>query len=190
MASGKPLLGVTPPDRLRVWLWNGEDPREELERRMMAAAQYFELTRRDFEGYLFLDSGRPMPIIIAEQTKDGAKIAAPVVDAVTKTISDNQIDVLVVDPFVASHRVTENDNNAIEPWQRPGPISPTYNCAIDLVHHARKTGGREMRLKTGEAQVALLNAARSARVLNGMTESEAEKAGIDAYRSSLFLPCR
>ncbi len=33
MATGKPLLGVTPKTRNRVWYWNGEDPLEETERR-------------------------------------------------------------------------------------------------------------------------------------------------------------
>src|SRR5690349_16778256 len=33
MASGRPLLGVEPAGRLRVWIWNGEDPFEELQRR-------------------------------------------------------------------------------------------------------------------------------------------------------------
>ena len=36
MASGRNLLGVTPAGRMRVWVWNGEDPLEELERRVAA----------------------------------------------------------------------------------------------------------------------------------------------------------
>jgi hypothetical protein len=32
MASGKPLLGVHFKHPLRIWYWNGEDPREEMER--------------------------------------------------------------------------------------------------------------------------------------------------------------
>ena len=33
MATGRPLLGILPPKRARVWYWNGEDPYDELERR-------------------------------------------------------------------------------------------------------------------------------------------------------------
>ena len=33
MATGRPLLGIVPPRASRVWLWNGEDPMDELERR-------------------------------------------------------------------------------------------------------------------------------------------------------------
>ena len=37
MATGRPLLGVQPLKRLRVAYWNGEDPLEETERRVVAA---------------------------------------------------------------------------------------------------------------------------------------------------------
>jgi hypothetical protein len=66
-----------------------------------------------------------MPIVIAEQTRDGAKIAAPVVEAVTKTIIDNHIDVVDIDPFVSSHRVSENDNTSIERVAKTWPVSRT-----------------------------------------------------------------
>jgi hypothetical protein len=144
MASGKPLLGIQPEHRLRVWLWNGEDPLEELQRRVMAAAQHYGLTPADLEGYLFLDSGRRMPIIIAEQMRDGAKIAVTVVEAVTQTIQKNGIDVVTIDPFVSSHRVSENDNNAVERVAKTwAAIADRTGAAIDLVHHTRKTGGVE-----------------------------------------------
>jgi len=75
-------------------------------------------------------------------TRNGAQIAQPVVDQVVATIRANDIGLLIVDPFVASHRVTENDNPAIElvaaTWAR---IADVTGCAIELVHHSRKTGG-------------------------------------------------
>jgi hypothetical protein len=37
IVTGKPLLGVQPDERCNVWLFNGEDPREELQRRVTAA---------------------------------------------------------------------------------------------------------------------------------------------------------
>src|SRR4029077_21034750 len=41
MATGRALLGVLPPRRVRVWLWNGEDPYDELERRVGATCLYY-----------------------------------------------------------------------------------------------------------------------------------------------------
>jgi hypothetical protein len=183
MVSGRALLGIKPEQRVRVWLWNGEDPLEELERRVGAAMVHYGLEPEAVEGWLFLDSGRHMPIIIAEQTRDGTNISHPTVDQVIETIRANKIDVLIIDPFVSSHRVTENDNNAIERVVKTwAAIADETNCAIDLVHHSRKTGGAEVTVEDSRGASALLSAARSARALNGMTKEEAEKFGLDNRR--------
>jgi len=114
IVSGRPLLGVTPDERVNVWIWNGEDPDEELQRRIMAAVLHYGINREEIEGRLFVDTGRETKIIIAEQTRNGAIVARPIVDAVIATIKANAIGLMIVDPFVASHRVAENDNTAIE----------------------------------------------------------------------------
>ena len=36
-ATGRPLLGITPTERIRVLYWNGDDPYVEIERRIHAA---------------------------------------------------------------------------------------------------------------------------------------------------------
>jgi hypothetical protein len=184
MTSGRPLLGHNPTGRFKVWMWNGEDPEEELQRRIMAAAVQYGLAAKDFEGRLFVDSGRDMELVIAEQTRDGAQIIAPVVDAIKATIKANKIDVVIIDPFVSSHRVTENDNGAIDrvakAWAK---IADDTGCAVELVHHVRKTNGAEVTVEDGRGAVALLSAARSARVLNVMTEEEANRACVESRRS-------
>ena len=130
-----------------------------------------EIDRSEIEGRLFVDTGRKMKIVIAEQTKTGARIARPIVDAVIATIKTNAIGLMIVDPFVASHRVVENDNPAIElvagAWAE---IADLTGCAIELVHHARKTGGAEVTVDDGRGGSALLAKVRSARTLNGMSE--------------------
>ena len=44
IVTGRPLLNVTPDERANVWIWNGEDPLEELQRRIMAAVSTTRLT--------------------------------------------------------------------------------------------------------------------------------------------------
>ena len=78
MASGRNLLGVEPVRPMRVWYWNGEDPQEELERRVLAICLHYGIDHREVEKSLFLDSGRDTEIIVATQTKTGAVIATPV----------------------------------------------------------------------------------------------------------------
>jgi hypothetical protein len=180
MATGRPLLGVTPRVRVKVWLWNGEDPLEELQRRIMAACLHYGITRDELEGWLFLDSGRDSPIVIAKQTRDGARIAVPVVDAVKATILANGIGVVVIDPFVACHEVTENDNGSINVVARAwAGIADETDCSVELVHHVRKTNGAEATVEDGRGAVALLSAARAARALNTMTKDEASAYGLE-----------
>jgi hypothetical protein len=184
IVTGRALLDVTPDERANAWIWNGEDPMEELQRRIIAAALYYEIDPTEIEGRLFVDTGRDQKIIIAEQTKIGAIVARPIVEAVIATIKANEIGLMIVDPFVASHRVVENDNPAIElvatTWAE---IADVTGCAIELVHHARKTGGAEITVEDGRGASALLMKARSARTLNGMTEDEAARAGVENRRA-------
>jgi hypothetical protein len=65
MAGGIDLLGIEPIQPMRVWYWNGEDPREEIERRVLAICLHFNINPREVEKNLFLDSGRDTEIIVA-----------------------------------------------------------------------------------------------------------------------------
>jgi AAA domain len=183
IASNRPLLGIVPRRRCRVWYWNGEDPKEETERRIAAICRHHGITAEEIEGWLFYDSGRDQPIVIAEQTKTGSVIAKPVVKALTDPILDEKIDVLIVDPFVSCHRIVENDNPAMDMVAKQWTaIADETNTAIELIHHTKKTGGADATVEDGRGAVALLAAVRSAQVLNKMTSDEGAKAGVDNHR--------
>ncbi|HWJ89075.1 MAG TPA: bifunctional DNA primase/polymerase [Pelagibacterium sp.] len=192
MVSGRPLLGTKPPRRLNVWLFNAEDPRDEMDRRIMAAAVHYKLKPRDLDG-LFLDSGREQSIIVAHEDKrSGTVIQWPIVDAVIEHIKSNKIDVMVIDPFVSTHGVSENDNGAIDKvaklWAK---IADVTNCAIEVVHHVRKSDGRDVTVEDSRGAVSLLAAARSARVLNRMSDEQASAAGLSpTERFSYFSVTR
>jgi hypothetical protein len=187
LVTGRPLLGVKPPRKLRVWVWNGEDPRIEIERRIAAACIYYGITAEDIGDRLFFDSGREQPLVLAQMEVGGAKVAEPVFGSVVEAIKAGGFDVVIVDPFVASHRVVENDNGAIDLVAKTwGKIADETNCAVELIHHTRKTNGAEATAEDGRGAGSLLAAARSARVLNGMTEREAERAGIADKRRTYF----
>lgn len=183
IATGRPLLQTTVDERVNVWIWNGEDPQDELKRRIMATALHYKLSPKDIEGRLFVDNGREMPIVIAERTRDGVVISAPVVEQVIETIKANNVGVMIIDPFIACHRVTENDNNEIDRVAKVwAAIADITGCSVELVHHVRKTGGNEIQVEDGRGAGALLAAARAARALNRMSKEEGEKAGVEDHR--------
>ena len=200
MVTGRDLLGTSVyGGPKRVWLFNLEDPMDEMQRRLMATALHYGVGPEDIGGRLWLDSGRQQGLCLAKQDKSGTIILVPVVENLVTVIVERGIDVLVVDPFVSSHTVPENDNGAIDAVAKQwGAIADRTGCAIELVHHLRKMGGYEATAESARGAVALVAAARSVRVLNKMAPEEAEAAGLLSHRShfrvtddknNLVAPC-
>jgi hypothetical protein len=188
MTSGRNLIGADPSRPLRVCLWNGEDPRDELERRIAATCLHYRLTEEDIGDRLFLDSGREMEIVLATQGTRGAEVAKPVEEALIKALRAARVDVLIVDPFVSAHRVSENDNMAIDLVAKTfGRIAEKADCAVELVHQVRKTNGAEITVEDGRGASALVAAARSVRVLNPMSKDEAANSGVEVERRRFFF---
>jgi hypothetical protein len=182
MVICKPLLGIEPEGQLRVWYVNLEDPMEELQRRVAAICLHYGITAEDIGDRLFLNSGRDTPIVMAEDDREtrGTSVVGPVYDEVVRTITLNKIDVMIVDPFVLTHRLQENDNSAINKaataW---GRIADETNSSIRMAHHSRKVGNNEATTDDGRGASALRDAVRSASVLNTMTKEEAKKLGVE-----------
>jgi AAA domain len=188
MAAGRNLLGIAPIRPMRVWYWNGEDPMEEIERRVLAICLHYGIGHHEVEENLFLDSGRDTEIIVAMQTKTGAVIATPVEDALTAALIDGKFDVFILDPAVSIHRVSENDNMAIDAVAKTfGRIGGKANVAIEAVHHTRKLGGAAATMEDSRGASAWTAAARDVRVLNRMTRDEGEKAGIEAGKERFYF---
>jgi hypothetical protein len=188
MAAGRNLLGVEPVRAMRVWYWNGEDPKEELERRVLAICLHYSIDHALVEKNLFLDSGRDTEIIVATQTKTGAKITIPVEDALTAALIDGKFDAFILDPFVSIHRVSENDNMMIDAVAKTfGRIAGNANVAIETIHHTRKLGGAAATMEDSRGASAQAPAARDVRVLNRMTKDEGAKAGIEDGKERLYF---
>jgi AAA domain len=188
MASGRNLLGVEPVRPMRVWYWNGEDPREEHERRVLAICLHYGIDRVELEKSLFLDSGRETEIIIATQTRTGAVIAIPVEDALTAALIDGTFDALILDPAVSIHRISENDNVAIDAvFKTLGRIAGKADIAVEAVHHTRKLGGAAATIEDARGASAQTAAARNVQMLNRMTKEEAARAGIEDGKERFYF---
>jgi hypothetical protein len=188
MATGRNLLGVEPARPMRVWYWNGEDPEEELERRVLAICLHYAIDRVELEKNLFLDSGRDTEIIIATQTRTGAVIAVPVEDALTAALIDGTFDALILDPAVSIHRVSENDNVAIDAvFKTLGRIAGKADIAVEAVHHTRKLGGAAATIEDARGASSQTAAARDVQTLNRMTKDEAAKAGVEDGQERFYF---
>lgn len=181
MAAGRnlvaPCMDLEP---LRVWYFNLEDPKQELQRKIAATCRHHEVCAEDIRGRLFINSGLDTPVITASDTEAGIVIE-PVFESFSKAIQENQIDIVILDPFVSSHGLSENDNSKIDRvakrWAR---LANDCGIAIGLVHHTRKNGGSgETDTESARGAKALTDAARIVRVLNRMTADEGQGAGLD-----------
>lgn len=193
MATGRNLLGENVAKPLRVWLWNGEDPADEITRRIAGACLRHGIQPEELEGRLFADSGRDSPITLAAQGPGGAIIYENVRDSILEHVRANRIDVIILDPFVSLHAVSENDNGAIDMVMKRGlaHIATVGRCAIEVVHHSRKAAAgphaSETTVDDARGAGALLAAARSGRVLNRMSAEEAEGFELDPAERWRFI---
>lgn len=183
MAIGRDLLTGEPlPDGpLRVWVINGEEDQDELDRRFAAACQFYGVTEADLGGRLFAVSFRDKPLRIASLIGGQPVINRSMVDQMIKFIAQNQIDIFMVDPLVSFHAVAENDNMHMDAVikQGFGAIANATNSAGEVFHHPGKPKpGQDTTVEDGRGASAILWAVRSARVVNFMSSEEAGKLGI------------
>lgn len=188
LVTGRQLLGEwVDSNPLRAWVYNLEDPRDEMDRRTIGAMMHHGIKPDDIGDRLFLDTGRERALCTAVEVRGEVTIVKPEIEALEAAIKERGIDVLVVDPFISSHRVSENSSGAIDLVAKQwAALADRCNCAIELVHHTRKTGGAEATTEDGRGSTALIGAARSARVLNKMSEEMRDQAGVKDDEATIF----
>jgi hypothetical protein len=190
VALGRALLDEPVHCAGPVWIYNLEDPRDEVLRRVHAAciAHGVDPAKLEEGSSLFVDSGRDRPLIVAERTLDGTLVATPLVEELIKALRERAIKLLIVDPCVKSHRLEENKNEQVDfvaaLWNR---VAEEANCAILLVHHFRKGGTEQSGADSFRGASALIDASRAAVSLSTMTDKEAERSGVDADERRFYV---
>ncbi|MCW3477878.1 helicase RepA family protein, partial [Limobrevibacterium gyesilva] len=178
VASGRPILNERVHHSVPVWVMNLEDPQEEQDRRVAALMQLHAVPRDALAGRLFLHSGRSRRLTMAALDETQA-IVHPDAAAVAAACRARGIGLVVVDPFVKSHRLDENSNAQMDAaataWAE---IAEATGAAILLVHHVRKGASADVDAARGAK--SLTDAARSAALLAPMTAEEAEHLSVPA----------
>ncbi len=191
MAIGKDLLNKNEPFNkpARVWYFNLEDPYLELQRRVEACLQHFGLTQDDIGDRLLVDSGRDQTLIVAKELERQVTIVEPVVDSLSAEIKRLAIDVLIIDPFVAAHTVSENSNEHINVVSNIfKAIADETSCSIELIHHTRKLSGQDATAEDARGASGLVGAARSVRAISRVAKDAVERHGIrDDHRRFFFF---
>lgn len=189
--SGQPLTGFEIRRQCPVWIYNTEDPHDELYRRMHAIAKQYKIPREDLAN-VHITSGQDHPFILAKTDSSGIVINQEAVEATIAYIKEHKIGVLFVDPFVKAHECDENNNMEMDKvvgiFSR---IAHRTGAAICLVHHANKAGSNpnkeagDMNISRGAS--AIVNAARIAHTIAPMNGDEATKFGISEDKRRWYL---
>jgi hypothetical protein len=150
---------------------------------------FYGITNEDIGDNLFYESGRLMPITLAE--KDRFKqlhINEDVIDELVERINENKFDVLILDPLIDFHKVGENANEDMDPiLKRLNAIAEECNLSYVLVHHTRKPNGNALTVDDARGAGSSVNAARTVRIINPMNDSEAKEAGILPNRRGFYF---
>jgi hypothetical protein len=179
LATGRDLLDEHVHHSVPAWIMNLEDPADELHRRLAALMRLHAIPAAELHGRLFMHHGRDRRLLLAEATAFGT-IAFPDRDAVLAEARVHGVGLIVVDPFIKSHALDENDNvhmdAAATAW---GEIADQAGAAVMLVHHTRKSlAAPDASVEAARGAKSLADAARSAAILTAMTASEAEQLGV------------
>ncbi len=184
MAAGRDLSTrlELPSGPLRVWLLNGEEDQDELDRRIAAACQHYGISQEDLGGRLFAQSVRDKPLRIAKLANNAPTVDEQVKAFMVGFITKNKIDVFMVDPLISFHAVSESNNEHMDVVikQGFGAIAGKTNSAGEVFHHPGKPkpGQNETAVEDSRGASAVIWAVRSARVNNFMTPEEATKLGL------------
>jgi hypothetical protein len=132
------------PKREKVAVWNQEDDLEEMQRRLAAIMQEFNISWADLEDaegrpMLCLNSGVDNPLMLALRSQEGVirpsnRVAEAIADIVRQ-----RIGLLILDPLVEMHQAVENDNvqmRSVVSLVRD--IAVQGNCAVLLATHTKK----------------------------------------------------
>lgn len=190
MVTGKPLLDAPVREPLRVWYWNGEDPLDEIERRIAALCLHYQISPDDLGGRLYFDSGRDMPIIVGGMAKNNVQINMAVIDKLVAECKAKRIDLLMIDPLVSAHKVPESDNGSMDHIVKAafGAVAEGANIGVDLQVHVRKSPAgttNDYTVDDARGASSQIGAYRSVRVLNRMAAQERDQLGIAADEAQL-----
>jgi hypothetical protein len=197
MATRRDLLGTgNMPDRpQRVW-YIGEDTRDEIERRIVAACAHHGIKAEEIADRIAFDSVYDYPpgaLKLATMNGTINKVVPneTAITAIKANIAAKQIDVLILDPLKKFHGVRENDQEMDEVMTILVEIAKDADVSVEFLHHTRKqsagNAGTVITADDARGADAITAGPRDVRIVNAMTSKDAADFGVatgEAWRYS------
>jgi len=187
VATGRDLLSLGKVHKCNALVINNEDDEYELKRRIAAIVIAFKIDAAELDGTLFTVSGYMQPVRLALHIENSV-YRSPSLDQIETLVKAKNIGSLFADPFISTHTVPENDNNAMDQVVSIyKALAGKLGIAINVAHHTRKASGDSEAhagdAESGRGASAIKDAARAAVTIARMSKKTAEKLGIpDEFR--------
>jgi hypothetical protein len=177
LATGRSITGEHVFRRCRALILSFEDDRDELRRRVYAAMLKHGIKPAELKGWLFLAAPKGLKLA---QMAEGSPQVGVLEQMLRDAITILKLDIVCLDPFVKTHGVNENDNNAIDfVCGLLAEIAIALNCAMDVPHHTNKGLAAAGDANKGRGATAAKDAARLVYTLTPMTPEEAKALVLD-----------
>jgi hypothetical protein len=185
MATTRKITGQHIHHRCKVLMLSLEDDFDEMERRTFAACIHHAIDIEELDGWLFY--GAPKLMKIAEMN-GRERVKGKLEAALRAEIEDIRPDVVMLDPFVKTHSLEENDNGAMDyVCDILASMAIEYNVAVDVPHHAKKGGSGAGDADLGRGGSAIRDAARLVYTLTVMSTEEAETFQIEERERKAYV---
>jgi hypothetical protein len=179
LATGRPLTGDYVFQRCRVLVISLEDSVDELRRRIRAAQKHYGISSADLKGWLFLAAPGRAAGKLATVDQSGNPVPSMLATILERVIVKRAIDLIAIDPFVKSHGVEENSNDAIDAvMEILTNLLIKHNIGGDTPHHIRKGTAEPGNADSGRGASAGKDAGRLVYTLTPMTTDEAQSFGV------------
>lgn len=189
VASGRAdICGLKPYRPGKVLIYNTEDPRDEMFRRLLALCEHHNIDKSVLDN-VYVESGLDRSLIVAREdhgvirfTKQGRKFQ--------EFCKRKGFKLIVIDPLVSAHQVDENSNVQMDAVVKYfGKIANETRAAISIVHHTYKmphgTGAGDQNTARGAS--AIVNATRISSTMTIMSVKEAETMRIPPEERRQFI---
>lgn len=178
LASGTGLGPLKAANKFRVLAILGEDPDDEIERRL------WRIGKGDFPESLFVASvaGKLPPLM---HLVEGNPQTSPAFDWLKKTIESHlPLDILIIDPKSRFYGLEENNNDHNTQWVSClEALVIEYDLTVIFTHHASKQRAQNMDVGASRGGQALTDACRWVANMTRMSDDTAKRYDIADARN-------
>ena len=166
----------------KVWLYNGEEPQDELDRRFMAAAYEAGVPDHVAAERFSYNSGLDEKLQLVRVDPNTKEIQRhPDVDAIKAIIKDHGFKLFIIDPLIEFNGATEDGEGLKAASGIMREIANDCDCAVLFFHHTPKTSNSDTAAGDANAMRGggpLIGAARFVSTMFAMSAKDADEYDI------------